>query len=254
MIPLPASLTVKRSRAAERMLGDAARAWIESEERAPGIHASDLLDARQAIYRKIDPKTLPDRLVNIFLIGKVLHAFVLQTVDGITNVDIKTTDAGSYFSEKIGITYSPDKIVGGKVRELKTSRSYKAPDTIEDISHYLEQILVYLASTETRTAQLWVLYLNLRDESTGKLDPCFRGYDVEISEGDLAGLIEFCKSQKELIEKGVNLKDPKVAPLCREWLCNRKLCDWYDQCQPEGRWHEADQNKKTKALKKPKPA
>lgn len=251
MIPLPESLTVKRSRVAEKMLGDAARHWIESEGRAPGIHASDLLDARQAIFRKLDPKTLPDRLINIFLIGKVLHAFVLQTVDGKTGVDIKVTDAGSFFNEEIGITYSPDKIVGGKVRELKTSRSYKVPDTIEDISHYLEQILVYLASTETRTAQLWVLYLNLRDEETGKLDPCFRGYDIEISEPDLQNVIAYCKSQRELIEKGVNLKDPKVAPLCREWLCNRKMCDWYEQCRPEGRY-EPEKAKKVH-IAKPRP-
>ena len=251
-IPLPSSLTVQRNRPAERMLVGAARAWVEGDERAPGVHASDLLNPRQAIYRKLDPKVLPDRLINIFLIGKVLHAFVLQTVDGKTDVDIKVTDEGSFWSEEIGITYSPDKIMGGKVRELKTSRSYKEPTHVEDMSGYIEQILIYMASTQTLDGQLWVLYLNLRDEATGKLDPSFRCFDIKISEGDLATLIQTCKSVRELVEKGVALKDPKVAPLCTEWLCNRKLCDWYDQCQPEGRY-EPEKPKKTPKVRPTKP-
>jgi len=233
------------------MLGGAARAWIEGEERTPGVHASDLLNPRQAIYRKLDPKVLPDRLVNIFLIGKVLHAFVLQTVDGKSAVDIKTTDAGSFWSEEIGITYSPDKIMGGKVRELKTSRSYKEPTHVEDMSGYLEQILIYMASTQTLDGQLWVLYLNLRDEATGKLDPSFRCFDVKINEADLATLISNCKSVRELVEKGVALKDPKVAPLCTEWLCTRNLCDYYDTCQPEGRY-EPEKPKKIPKVRTPK--
>jgi len=247
LITIPASLSLKQNKKAERLLGEAARKWIEVETRVPGVHATDLLDPRQAVYRILQPKPMADRLVNIFLIGKVLHAFVLQTVDGISAVDISTTDAGSFSSEKLGITYSPDKISGGLVRELKTSRSYTDPKSLEDVRIYVEQILVYMAATETLTAELWVLFLNLRDPESGKLDPVFRGYTISISDEDLAQLIIECRATRDTILNAVEVGDPHLLPLCRDWKCNRKLCDWFDACKPEGRY--APETVKVRAAK-----
>ena len=234
MIPIPDSLTMKRSRSAEKLLYDSARAWLTAEFRAPGTHASDLLDPRQAVYRRLSPTPLSDREVGLFLVGKVLHAFVLQTVDGLAAVDINVTDEGSRPSD-LGFSYSPDKILGGTVRELKTNRVFKEPKDIEDMQEYVEQILIYMAATSTREAQLWVLFLNLRDEQR-RTTPVFRGYDLSISDEDLERLRAYCKETAAGIDEAVSLNNPHLFPVCREWKCNRKFCPYFDQCQPEGRW------------------
>ena len=82
------------------------------------------------------------------------------------HVDVGTTDAGSSHCD-LGFDYSPDAFYDGLVREVKTSRSFYEPTSIEDLGTYIEQVLIYMVATETLESELWVLYLNLKDE-TGK--------------------------------------------------------------------------------------
>lgn len=234
MIPLPQSATVVRNTGAERMLGDKARAWIESEERSPGLHASDFLDPRQKYWQTKDPRPLSDRLVTMFLVGKVLHAFVIGSVNGA--VDLRTSDAGSSASPDLGFSYSPDhRLDDGKVAELKTSRSFYEPKDLMDLSLYLEQLLVYMVATTTLESQLWVLYLNLRDEN-GKSAPSFRCYDFRVSDADLSAVRAYLIAQKELLEEALAQNNPSKLPLCRPFKCGANNCEWYQQCQPPGRY------------------
>ena len=127
MIPIPESVQVSRNKAAERMLLDKSRAWLEQDNRAVGFHASDIPDPLQSFWRILAPEPLSDREVGLFLPGKVLHAFVLGAVDGQKDIDITVSDEGSFYSKDLDIYFSPDKILNGKVRELKTSRAFKEP-------------------------------------------------------------------------------------------------------------------------------
>lgn len=233
MVTLPTSLTLVRSLKEEGQLVSKARAWLEQEERSPGIHGSDLLDPRQAYWSKTKPLPLSDRMISIFLIGKVLHAIVLGAVDGAVN--LSQTDSGSSTSELLQLTYSPDRIHKGRVYEFKTARNFKEPKTVDELSNYIEQLLVYMAATQTTESTLWVLYLNLRDEK-GRTDPAFRAYHVTISEADLALVTTELKETRNLLYDALQRNDPSKLPLCREWKCSERMCDWWHDCKPEGRY------------------
>ena len=239
MIPIPDSVVVKRSKTAETLLADKARAWIEQEERAPGIHASDLLDERMAFFQHTDPRALPARLVNTFLVGKVLHAFVLQTIErkdvDHPHPDIHRTDAGSEHSDRLGVLFSPDSLHEGVIRELKTSRSFYEPKDHEDLRIYIEQLLVYMAAKGHTRSQLWILYLNFRDEDR-KTSPAFRAYDISLSEADLEQITVYLRERAAALKQAIETNNPDLLPLCREWKCGRANCEWYDKCQPKERY------------------
>jgi hypothetical protein len=97
-------------------------------------------------------------------------------------VDVGTTDAGSCHCD-LGFDYSPDAFYDGMVREVKTSRSFYEPTSIDDLGTYIEQVLIYMMATETLRTPLARAIL--------------------------------------------------ASPLCREWKCGARNCEYYDQCQPE---------------------
>lgn len=232
-IQLPASLKVTRSKRAERALTTAARAWV-SGDRKPGVHASGLLDPRKTWFDAIDPKDhLDDRLVWTFLPGKVLHAFILSAVKG-KSLDW-AADGGSKWSKRLGIWYSPDDTDTEGPIELKTSRSYYPPKGPDDIKNYLEQLWIYMVAEKKTKGKLHVLYLNLKDEQN-RTSPTPRCYTITASKADLAKAERDLAAQRALIELAIKRKDHTMLPLCREWLCSRRMCDRYDACKPEGRY------------------
>ena len=234
MIPIPSGVQVSRNKLAERMLLDKSRAWLEQDNRAVGVHASDIMDPLQAFWRSIAPQPLTDREVGLFLPGKVLHAFVLGAVDDQKVIDLAVTDEGSFYSKELDIYFSPDKILNGKVRELKTSRSFYEPVDVEDIDTYVEQLLIYMAATNTLASQLWVLYLNVKD-GDGNTAPAFRAFDVKVTQAELDEVKAYIKSTVNSIHQAIKTGAPDL-PLCREWKCGRRRCPWYDRCKPPGRY------------------
>jgi hypothetical protein len=227
----------KRNKSTERLLLDKARAWLGGDEnRQHELHASDLLDPRMAYFAKTDPRPLTDRLVTMFMVGKVLHAFVINSLDEEGGPQTLSSDEGSAYSEELGIYYSIDKMLHGRIRELKTSRSYYEPKDVEkDLGTYIEQLLVYMVAKNACDSQLCVLYLNFKDDE-GKTAPTFRAYDIVISEADLSAIREYLLATKELLQTALDAKTPELLPLCREFKCGRKNCEWYDKCKPEGRY------------------
>lgn len=247
MIQIPESIEVSRNKKSEAMLLEKGRAWLEKDERAPGLHASHLLDPLQAYWQIKVPQPLGDREVVMFLAGKVLHAFVLGYVDGV-DVDIDASDGGSSYSGSLGVTYSPDKVLDGVVRELKTSRSFYEPKSIDDLGVYIEQLLIYMSATQTLESELWVLYLNLKDDN-GKTKPQFRCYHLRISESDLKTTTDRLREGTGALKRALDGNDPSALPLCREWKCGFGNCPYYGiQCKPEGRYGtpEFDEGKRKK--------
>lgn len=241
MLTLPTSLKVTRLKSEEAALVAKARKYVEGEERAPGLHASEMLDPLKAYWARLAPRPLSDRDVMTFFPGKILHAMVLSDKElvgdgGIATATIGKTDEGSFESSDLGITYSPDKLVRGKVREFKSTRSFYEPKNIEDLRIYVEQLLVYMAATDTLESQLWILYLNLRDKATNKTSPEFRVYTVAISTDDMVVLKNNVRATAGQLKHALVTEDPSALPLCREWKCGVRNCDWYLQCKPRGRF------------------
>ena len=237
-VPIPASLRVQRNTAAEAELLEAARAWVEGDLRDPTeIHVSDLLAQRLAYWRRVSPKPLSDRLVTVFLVGKVLHAFVVSAVDGQAPgaLDLNVQDAGPIHDAELGVVLSPDLIHRGIIRELKTTRAFYAPKYQDDIDNYLEQLVCYMASQRHTTAQLWVLFLNLRDESR-KTRPEFRAFSVTAPMEELETVREWMTRAVTEIRTALRASDPAPLPLCPGFMCGRTNCQWFEDCRPEGRW------------------
>lgn len=230
MIELPESLTITRVKRSEESLMKRMREWIEKSDRE-GIHASDLLDPRMAYYNQTSKKPLSDRLVAIFTIGRILHAFVISAVEGKT-LDW-SADGGSFFSKELGIHYSPDVVKNKIPRELKSSRAFYLPKNKKDLAMYCEQLVIYMAALKQTKGEIWVLFLNAR--GTNGTEPCFRCYRVEITKTDLKRITAQLKETREKLEHALKTKNPKELPLCRKFKCG-KACPAWDECKPEGRY------------------
>lgn len=234
MLELP-MLKVSPDEKTKGHIMEAVRVWLEREERAPGIHASDLLDPLYAYMRMTHGQKLKDRDLNIFMAGHVLHAFVISAVDGKQGVDF-ASDQGSRFSKELGISYSVDLFRKGVPREIKTSRSFFPPLGKEDIRQYLEQVLIYMAAENSLVGQIWALYLNIKD-SQGRTAPEIFVYTVRVTQKELDKFKRQVVTTRKLLETARKKKDPSKLPLCREWKCGEKYCPYFTkQCKPEGRY------------------
>lgn len=233
-IPIPASAKVKRDTKSEAELLASSRAWLEGQDkaRAGGLHASHLLNPMKGYWQTVDPKGLTDREVTIFLVGKVLHGFVLGAMEGA--VDIGKTDSGSSYAPDLDIWYSPDWDKSD-IAEFKTARNFKEPESIEELSSYLEQLLIYMVAKNVASSRLWVLYVNLRDLETGRTHPVFRCYRFSISAADLAATRAHVTQTAVALKEAVATKDPSKLALCWQFICGEQ-CPWWDKCAPPGRY------------------
>lgn len=235
MIELPPNIQVNRDADAERGLLDRARTWLEADGGREGkLHASDLLMPRKGYWRVVDPQPLSDREIGLFLVGKVLHAFILSE-NGKGMVDLRVTDEGSTYSEELGIWYSPDKLGSGVPVEVKTSRAMYPAKSVEDLEVYLRQLLIYMAAEKSIHGRIVVMYTNAKDES-GKTSPQFRVYTVEISREELEAVtLQIRKERDELVDAWRNQNCERL-PLCPAWLCHPEQCEWWAKCKPPGRY------------------
>lgn len=231
MITLPKGLQITRLEAGEKFLNEKARAWVEGQggdrSKEELLHASDCLDPRMAYFGRKFPQPIADRLVPVFLIGRILHAFIICAVEG-KKFDL-AADGGSHVSKPLGITFSPDMFYDERVREIKTSRSFYEPKDIKDLSMYCEQLLIYFAGTNTTKGDLWVLYMNIKG------GPAFRVYEVSITKDELKQVQDEIKRTTALFKKAFTANRPDLLPQCRLFKCGKE-CHYWEQCKPEGRY------------------
>lgn len=234
MLEIPDSVEINRSPKSEAALVEKCRTWLTQDERKEGVHASDLLDPRQAFFKRKHKPPLTDRLVNMFIVGKFGHIIVLSAVDGVKGINL-ASDEGSVWDEDLQIWYSADKTIAGVPRELKTTRSFFEAKTHKDLALYTEQLLIYMAARKSLVGQLWVLYLNLKDEE-GKTAPAWRAFTVKVSPEDLEGYRQQIKDTRAALLDAIGEDDPHRLPLCRKFKCGKKNCEFWDECRPEGRY------------------
>ena len=245
MIEYPPSLVVEARKEKEAELYESARKWIAGGERAEGIHASDLLMPRKGYWRHKDPQPLAEREIGLFLVGRVLHSFVLHE-RGETQPDLNSTDEGSCYDEELRLWYSPDKERDGKIIEVKTTRSMYEARSLDDLDTYIPQVLIYLACKKLTEGEIWVLYINARD-TEGRTAPVFRVFSVSIDPVHLRGLRNRVGAAVKSLELAISTVEIsgeegpwKVLPLCPEWACRPAYCAWWNKCKPEGRFDNPD--------------
>lgn len=237
MIELPPGIEVNRDQDAEAGLLAAAKTWLARDSGARvGIHASDLLNPRQGYWKQLDPQPISDREVGLFLVGKVLHAFVLAQDEGkASSVNLLVTDEGSTYNEELGIYYSPDKKYGDKVVEFKTSRGQREPTSVRDIEVYLQQLVIYMAAENLTQGEVWVLYVNAKDAS-GKTTPTFRVFKVALTGDELVALKLQIRQLRNDLADAIQARAHDSLPLCAAWLCHPEQCAWWSKCKPVGRY------------------
>lgn len=233
MLTLPEGLTIDRSELDEVRLTEQARAWIDQDNqtRLGGIHASDLMDPRLAYWRAIDPKPHSDRTIWLFVVGKILHHFVVDLPTGTALPG--QSDSGT--RKAVGILYSPDRIGDrGQPIELKTNRAqYEPEDPARDYAHYLEQLVTYMALMDCEEGSLWILHLNLLVER--RTEPQPRCYTVRVPKAELFEFKQELSQTRERLVEAQAQRNPSELPLCRAWLCG-PTCPWWKPCQPAGRY------------------
>jgi hypothetical protein len=251
LIPLPKNLAVDRDHEEEKDLLAKAKAYLEQSDRT-GIHATDLLDPRIAFFKKQNPSGVPDRLVNVFIVGQIAHA-IIEVIKG-SSGDYTKPDAGTRLFDELH--YSPDFLnYKGEPDEIKTTRSFYLPKVAylpdDDTYHmYLEQLLIYMAAEDKTVGRLTLLYLNSKDE-TGRTAPQFYVWKIETTPEALEALRGVIKKTMGQLNVAIEKKDHNLLPLCRAWKC--RGCEYWEECKPEGRYGVPEKEwlpRKTKETKK----
>lgn len=242
MLPLPKQLTIDRDYEEEKNLAKLAREHIERGDRT-GIHMSDLIDMRLAYFKWLTQQPLPDRLINMFVVGQALHA-VMLCIKGGTADYTRPPDAGTKHFEEI--QYSPDflEMADGSPNEIKTTRSFYLPKVAylpDDKTYhmYLEQLVGYMACEDKLVGRLTLLYLNHKEDN--KTTPSIFVFKVTCSPEQLAAMRAVLTKAQNVLKDAKDRKDPSALPLCRSWKCND--CEFFqDLCKPEGRYEHGQKN------------
>jgi hypothetical protein len=228
MITLPEELSVVRTPGYEAWYVQQCRDMLSAAGRTEGIHASDLLDPRLAFWRKHEKHELTDREVMFFIFGRTHHAQFLGEDDDGDN---------SVWSEDLKIWYSIDKKFGdGVPEEFKSTRGRLHSDP-EDLEYYLEQLMIYMVAENKTEGRLTVVHM------TTSPHPVFRCYKLTVTNKELRTAKKNIKQiVKQLnmyyanMDTAIEHEDWRDLPLCREWKCGEKKCNYWHQCKPEGRY------------------
>jgi CRISPR/Cas system-associated exonuclease Cas4 (RecB family) len=243
-------MEVKRNNLAESDRLAQARAYLNSADRAEGIHVSDLLSPRKAYWGRILPREPTDRETMLYFVGKVQHAMILSDGD----LDVERSDAGTRSHLEFGVVYSPDQIGSlGQPIELKTSRAMYPPREdgegwvrdLGELKEYLRQLAIYCVLEGQDWGQLVVLYLS-RKLPDGRSEPTYRVYDVQLNETDKERTREYITRTKADIETAVSTRMEQLTKPCEPWKCFS--CRWADVCADA-----SDQAQRTPVVRKPGP-
>jgi hypothetical protein len=184
--------------------------------------------------KKDKNRTLSDREVTTFLIGKVLHSFVISAMSEEDGLNL-STDEGSRHSKELGIDYSIDFLDGKIPAEIKTSRSKEPASGIKDLLMYCEQLLCYMVAEKQTEGRIWVLYLNAKDHEN-RTHPVYRAYSVKVTKKALADYGRQIKGTQARLTKALAMKTPQGLEQCRTWKCGERMCKYWHKCKPKDRY------------------
>lgn len=237
MLALPKQLGISRDLEEEQRLHAEAKLYLEREFRDKGIHASDLLDSRQAFFRIRDNvEGVEDRLVNMFLVGKLAHAFI-EVIKGREDGEPTKSDAGTRYVDDI--YFSPDFVdKHGIPDEVKTTRSFYLPKAayLPDDStfhRYIEQLMIYMCLMDVNEGRLSALFLNSKDE-TGRTSPQFYVWKIKADPRAMKMYRKQINMVKDQLLEALRSGKFADLTLCRAWMC--RDCPWWNECQPPGRY------------------
>lgn len=244
-LPLPKGLEIARDLEGERELLAKARAYLEEGgAKREGIHASDIMNPRMALFKRMTGDGLPDRLVNMFVVGQLAHA-IIEVIDaGHGDYRTKGSDSGTRLYKEL--RYSPDILdhKGGPA-EIKTTRSFYEPkDTYlpnDDTYHaYIEQLMIYMAAEDKVEGRLILLYLNMK--VNGRTEPQFYIWTIKTTSQALAAYRLVIERRMAALTQAIETKDHTNLPLCRPFMC--KDCVYWERCRPQGRYEHGQKAEK----------
>ena len=100
---------------------------------------------------------------------------------------------------------------------------------------YIEQLMIYMVAEKSTLGQIWVLYMNLKDDE-GKTSPCWRVFTVKVTEAELEEYRQQLKETANSLREAIAHEDPRGLKNCRAFKCGKANCDFWDDCRPEGRY------------------
>lgn len=231
-------MNIVRSEALEQEVYQKVRTYLESSGRT-GFHVSDLLEPRQAYWKRIMPKPLTKKEMGFFIGGQGHHAVVEAVLGPAENRE-----------HKMVITVDGDDITGTAdytdkfMWEFKTSRKWKIPE--EPPEQYVRQLQMYCAMDGILHGRIVIFYLTPGRKWDGKTatGPEFVCFEVTFTKKELAGALEYLRDMKRHLKDALEKKTHEGLPLCsQEWMCvyrDKKgtvepNCQWYRECKPKGR-------------------
>lgn len=240
-------MEIRRNYTLEDQINDAARVFLEREDRGSELHFSDLLTPMKAYWRIKKPKPLTEREIGFFIAGRAHHEVVLSIMHRKGKIEADS-DAGE---SKVwdGVYYTPDYNLGF-LAEIKSTRKQKEPTEQwmeKEYKWYLNQLKQYMAAEDKNRAALIVFYISLRHDGKNKTTfPTIRCYQVEIADAEINQIKKDMKKTKNLILKAIDTDNPAILPLCPAWHCCSggfrgpaiENCKWYQDCKPKGRYPE----------------
>jgi len=187
------------------------------EEERVGIHATDLLWPRQAVFRKLQGSEVSERDAVFFALGAGEGEVAEELVGRMREVVVVHN----------GVIHTIDSVVVEHGRlipvEIKTTRA--SPPSVKN--HYLLQLGMYCAAMHVNRGKLVILYLN---------DGLIEAYNASYSREALAKIDEFELEKRREIEQALQLNDPMKASCVAgdpdlDWKC--LTCQYWQRCSGE---------------------
>jgi len=184
------------------------------EEERAGIHATDLLWPRQAVFRKLQGSRVTERDAVFFALGAGEGEVAEELMGRRSEVVVVHN----------GIIHTVDSVVverGWLVPvEIKTTRA--SPPSVK--GHYLLQLGMYCAAMNVDYGKLVILYLN---------DGVVEAYRVEYPPDTRAKIDSFEVEKRREIELALRLRNPLKASCVAgdpelDWKC--LTCQYWERC------------------------
>ena len=197
------------------------------------IHISEILNPRKAYWTRTLGERVTDESIGFFITGEAFHRVVQDAM-------------GSEFSEhklKLpGIVGTAD-FRGAYLCEIKTSRKWTVPSDPDP--YYVEQETAYQAMDDREVGYIFVIYFTAGRKWDGTKPSTLEmvAWRVELSKQEREDIRTRLLQDAARLNKALGKKDPLLLQLCADWMCVgiyknevQRVCPYYKECQPEGRY------------------